>query len=457
MSSFLSILISLSSFIVAIAILITVHEFGHFWVARCFGIKVLRFSIGFGRPLFRWYDKLGTEYVLAAIPLGGYVSMLGERLAPINEVERHMAYNAKPVGVRMAVLFAGPLFNFLFAILAFWAVFFWGISVITPILGTVPGGTPAAIAGFKSGQEIVSVEGKKTPTWDAVRLAVLHHLGEEGTLNFESKTPSVNTLQTHLVDISHPQITPDKQEKDVLEALGLVPLDPFPPVVGGLKPGLPAEKAGMQIGDRIVALNGKAETSRSELSHYIQAHGGDVVKLTVLRGKETLNMAVKPILHRLDDGKTVGFIGVEYELPDALPKGFVHVERYGAFASLVEAYKRTQSYTVLTFQMIKKMVMGVVSPKHLSGPIAIAKYAGQSVNFGLEYFLSFLAAISISLGVFNLLPIPILDGGHIMYCIVEMIIGRPVSDQIQSIGLWIGGLFLVGVTLFAFYNDLARF
>lgn len=433
------------------------HEFGHFWVARRFGIKVLRFSIGFGRPLFRWYDKLGTEYVIAAIPLGGYVSMLGERGTLIPEVERHMAYNAKPVSVRMAVLFAGPLFNFLFAVLAFWAVFFSGISVIIPVLGTIQNGTPAQIAGLKSGQEIVSVEGKKTPTWDAVKLAILHHLGEEKILNIGSKTPSAEVIQTHFLDISHLQVTADKQEKDVLEELGLVPLDPFPPVVGALRPGLPAEKAGLKIRDRIIAVNGNAQTSRSEVSHYIQSHGGDVLTLTILRDNNTLNIAVQPILHPLEDGKMVGFIGVEYEIPEALPKNFVHVERYGPWGSLVEAYHRTQEYTLLTFKMIKKMIMGVVSPKHLSGPIAIAKYAGQSASFGFEYFLSFLAAISISLGVFNLLPIPILDGGHLMFCVLEIITGRPVSDQIQAIGLWLGGMFLVGVTLFAFYNDIAHF
>jgi regulator of sigma E protease len=457
MSAILTVIISVLTFIVSISILIGVHEFGHFWVARRFGIKVLRFSIGFGKPLFSWYDKWGTEYVLSAIPLGGYVSLLGERGTVVTPVERPLAYSEKPVGVRMAVLLAGPLFNLLFAILAFWLVFFSGISVMAPILGDVEKGSPAFVAGLKSGQEIVSVEGQSTPTWDSVKIALLRHLGEEKVLAIASKAPNAATPEKHILDISHLRFLHNKKEVDFLEELGLVPLDPFPAVVGGLRSGLPAEEAGIKVGDRIIGVDGRPMSSRSALSHYIQAKTGVWIKLSVLRDQKTLVIPVRPIAHDLEDGKTVGFIGIEYEMPDELPKEFVRVERYGVWDSLVMAYTRTQDYTLLSLQMIKKMIVGVVSPKHLSGPIAIAQYAGQSVSFGFEYFLSFLAVISISLGVFNLLPIPILDGGHLAYCIIEIIIGRPVSERFQMIGLWIGGVFLIGVTLLAFYNDIVRF
>jgi regulator of sigma E protease len=456
MMSFFNMMIYLLSFIAAIAILVTVHEFGHFWVARKFGIKVLRFSIGFGNPLFRWYDKLGTEYVIAAIPLGGYVSMLGERGGPVSPLERHMSYDEKPVGVRMAVLFAGPLFNLLFAVLAFWVVFFSGISVVTPILGKVSNGTPAYIAGLKGGQEIVSVEGKATPTWAALRIAFLNHMGEDKTLVIESKEPHTAKTETHLLDVSQMHMLANKKESDFLEEVGLIPLDPFPAVVGALKPGLPAENAGIKIGDRITGVNGISDLTRSELALYIQAHTGEVLKLQILRDNKTLEIPVQPVLHRLENGKSVGFIGVDFQIPEAFPKEFMHLERYGAWESLVKAYQRTQEYTVLTFIMIKKLIVGAVSPKMLSGPIAIAKYAGQSVSIGFEYFLSFLAIISISLGVFNLLPIPILDGGHLLFCVIELIRGKPVSAAVQTFSIWLGGSFLVGITLIAFYNDILR-
>ena len=203
-------------------------------------------------------------------------------------------------------------------------------------------------------------------------------------------------------------------------------------------------------------MNGILNLTRSEISLYIQAHAGEVLKLQVLRDNKTLEIPVRPVMHRLEDGKMVGFIGVEYQIPEVFPKEFMHLERYGAWTSLVKAYQRTQEYTLLTFQMIKKLVVGAVSPKMLSGPIAIAKYAGQSVQVGFEYFLSFLAVISISLGVFNLLPIPVLDGGHLLFCVIELIRGKPVSLSVQTLCTWVGGAFLVGITLMAFYNDILR-
>jgi len=447
-------LISVVAFLIAIGILIAVHEFGHFWVARRFGIKVLRFSIGFGRPLYRWYDKLGTEYVLSAIPLGGYVALFGERDQTIPPTERPMAFSCKPVWVRMAVLVAGPLFNLLFALLAYWAVFLMGVTVFVPTLGNVSKDSVAGLAGLHAGQEIVSVEGKPTPSWESVSVQLLSHLGEDKTIILEVKEPGQLNVQSKMLDLGH---WSDKTAQgDWLEGIGLTPIDPVPAVVGKVLPDYPASAAGLQEGDKILSVNNQPVLSRLDFVQDIQFKANKPVVLEVLRRDQKLKIAIVPTSKRSAEGKDVGFIGIEWQALTEMPKELIRTQHFGVIESFTKAFNRTVEYSVLTLEVLKKMVMGQVSVRHLNGPLAIAKYAGQTASIGLKHFLDFLAVISISLGVLNLLPIPILDGGHFMYCVYELITGKRASEAAQSIGVWIGGILLLGFMSLAFYNDLSN-
>lgn len=445
------VLVSVIAFLVAIGILVAVHEFGHFWVARRFGIKVLRFSIGFGRPLFRWHDKLGTEYVLSAIPLGGYVSLFGERDQVIPPTERHMAFSHKSVLARMSVLVAGPLFNLLFAVLVYWAIFLMGISVFVPILGSVPKESAAGLAGLQAGQEIVAIEGKPTFSWQEVSMQLLPHLGEDKTITVTIKEKS-GELENKTVDLSH--WADGFQESDILEGLGISPIDPVPPIISKVLPDYPAFNAGLQEGDRILSINKASIVSRSEFIHAIQMSPGKKVTLELLRHNQKLTFDLVPVIQHSSEGKKVGVVGVELPPLKEIPKELMRTERFGIGQSFVHALKRTAEYSILTLAVFKKMILGQVSVRHISGPIAIAKYAGETATFGLKHFLDFLGVISISLGVLNLLPIPILDGGQLMYCVYELFTGRSVSVMAQNVGIWVGGVILIGFMMLAFYNDL---
>lgn len=449
----LQVVISILAFLVAIALLVAVHEFGHFWVARRFGIKVLRFSIGFGAPLFRWYDKLGTEYVIARWPLGGYVSLFGERDKAIPVGERHLAFGYKSVWVRIAVLLAGPFFNLGFAVLAYWVTFLMGISVAIPLLGNIAPDSIAGLAGLHKNQEIVAVEGIKTPSWEEVSVQLLSHIGEEPKIKIVVQEGAKGLLETKTLDLTH--WDEKTSEGNFLEALGLQPFDFIPPVIETVLPGLPAEKAGVKPGDRIVRVNNMPTDSTVDVSHIIQPNAGKKVTLEILRAGETVKLEIEPVLKQYEGGKEAGFMGVEFKPLEDYPPAFVRTERMGPVHALNLALQRTYEYSILTLSVLKKMVMGSVSSRHISGPIAIAKYAGLTVTQGFKQFLNFLAMISISLGVLNLLPIPILDGGHILFCAFEAIKGSAVSETTQRVGFLMGGVLLIGLMLLAFYNDLS--
>lgn len=448
------VLISIIGFLIAIGILVTVHEFGHFFVARRFGVKVLRFSIGFGHPFFRWYDKSGTEYVLSTLPFGGYVALYGEKEAFVEPSLRHMAFCYKTVWARICILLAGPLFNLGFAVIAYWLMFMIGITSLAPILGTVPNKTPAEIAGLHARQEIISVEHKPVHSWEGVSVALISAVGENKSVNVEVKEFPNGKKTTHTVDISGVE---HGKEAEILKELGLHPLDPLPPIIGKVLPGYPAEHAGIKPGDLILAVDHHPVYSRTEASEVVQVNLNKTIAVTIKRGNEKRDVQLQPVAKELDDGRVAGFMGVIYRTEMKPPPEYVRIQKYGPVDAFIEGSKRTWNYTILTFQMLKKMIVGTVSIKNISGPISIAQYAGQTVTIGIEYFLSFLAVVSISLGVLNLLPIPILDGGHVMYCLFELISGRRVSDAAQNVGIWIGGMIILAVTLVAIYNDLARF
>ncbi len=448
-------LVSIIAFLVAISILVAVHEFGHFWVARRFGIKVLRFSIGFGWPLFRWYDKLGTEFLISAIPLGGYVSLYGEKEENIPPEERQMAMNHKPVWVRMLVLAAGPSFNLLFAVLIYWAVFLLGTTVLVPILGDVPKDSIAGLAGLKSGQEIIAVEGKPTLSWEEVALRLLSEMGEEKTVQITVQDKEHSRSETKSLDISH--LSEGISDPNWLEALGLTMVDPVPALIHKILPDYPAAKSGLRVGDRILSANHQTIQSRGAIINYVQSHPDQEIQLSVLRDGQKLSIACRSGEKQSEDGKKIGFIGIEFPVLKEIPKELIRTQYYGIGEALSKAVKRTVDYSVLTLEVLKKMVMGKVSLNNVSGPISIAKYAGESVTVGFKHFLDFLGLISVSLGVLNLLPIPVLDGGHILYCVIELLTGRPLPQRVQTAGLWIGGFILIGFMFLAFYNDITRY
>ncbi len=450
----MSVLISIAGFLVAISILVTVHEFGHFWVARRMGVKVLRFSIGFGKPLYKRTGKDGTEYVIASIPLGGYVKMLGESdEAEITDENRHQAHNRASVYRRFAIAIAGPMFNFIFAIMAYWLLFVVGVQGIKPLIGEVVPDSPAAIAGIKSGDEIIDVNGNDSPIWDVVLQTLIPSLIDEKRVNLTLRDKNGYDREVQL-DFNEPM---DKIEPaEIFLKLGMRPWrPPIQPVIGVVQEDSPAALAGIRTGDRIVRINGMKITDWQDLVEQISTHPDTDMDVTVQRNNENLAL----VLHTrsiVRDGKTIGQMGVLPKEFGKIPDNMKVKYQYPVTISAIKAIENTWDKSVFTLRMIGKIITGEVSIKNLSGPINIAVYAGYSISSGWLRFLDFLAIISISLGVLNLLPIPMLDGGHLMYYLIEMVKGSPVSETAMDIGFRIGVVILVMLMSIAFYNDILR-
>jgi len=446
---------SLFFFILALGVLITVHEFGHFWVARRLGVKVLRFSIGFGKPLWKWHRSGDeTEYVLAALPLGGYVQMLDEREGPVAPEELPRAFNRQPLGSRFAIVVAGPLFNFLLAIVAYWLMFMVGISGMKPLLGDVVPGSPAARAGLHKGDLILSIEQQPTPTWNTAFLALMERGLDGGRVKMVIQDDGQVSHQ-RVLDMGN--IPESAEQSDLIANLGLRPYTPIiPPVIGRLEAGGPAARAGLQVGDRVVAVDGVAIKDWESWVKYIRQHPAQSLRVSIVRGADRISLDLKPQSIQTAKGE-IGRIGAAVKYPEKLIGRLSAVERYSPLASVGMALKRTWNISMLTVRMLWKMVVGEVALNNLGGPIRIAQYAGASASAGFITFIGFLALISISLGVLNLLPIPVLDGGHLFYYLIELVKGSPVSDSMQAFGQRIGIMILIGVMGLAFYNDLAQF
>lgn len=447
------VLISLLAFVVAIGALVTVHEFGHYWVARRLGVKVLRFSIGFGKPLWsRTFGNDRTELVVAAIPLGGYVKMLDEREGEVAAGELHRAFNRKPVSTRIAVVVAGPLFNFLFAIFVYWAMFVAGVPGLRPVVGDVQVGSYAAAAGILTGDEIISVDGKQTSTWESTVMALLDAgLDEQSsiTLTVRGADGQLRRLQSDLGD----GILLEKG--GVLENFG-VGLWQLPPVLDEIVAGGAAERAGLLSGDRILGAGDTLIDSWNDWVTYVRERPGQQLAVRVLRAGDEIDLTLVPE-SKLETGQTIGFIGASVQLPDQEQRDTMRVVvRHGLLGAFPAALGKTWEVTTLTLRTLWKMVTGKASVENLSGPISIAQYAGQSATIGLAAFLGFLGIVSVSLGVLNLLPVPILDGGHLLYYLVEIVKGSPVTEATQLVGQKIGIVMLLALMSVAFYNDILR-
>lgn len=438
------------SFLAAIGILVVVHEFGHFLAARLMGVKVLRFSVGFGKPLLmKRMGKDQTEWALCALPFGGYVKMLDEREGPVAAHELDRAFNQAPVGRRFLIVAAGPIANFLLAILFYWVLFVHGVPAIKPMIGEPPANSPAALVGLVSGDEIVAVGDKAVDSFQDLRLSLLKAVlsGKPVELKLKNNAP---------VRLDLTAINRDEIEQDVLDKVGIHPFDPpIPPVLGTLLPQGVAAKAGLKVNDRVDAIDGVPIQTWQEFVKRVRASPGKQLNLEIDRDSQHLMFSLVPVVEPQMD-KTVGKIGAGPKIDEKWLSNLQTELRYGPWDALIKGANKTWTMSVFTLEMMGRMVMGQVSWRNLSGPLTIADYAGQSAHMGWLSFVSFLALVSVSLGVLNLLPVPILDGGHLMYYTFEILRGRPVSERAMEFGSRIGIAILFMLMALALYNDLVR-
>jgi regulator of sigma E protease len=454
MQNFTELLSSAGYFVVALGVLIAVHEFGHFWVARKLGVKVLRFSIGFGRPLWRRTARSdGTEYVLAAIPLGGYVKMLDEREGEVPADQRHLAFNRQVLWKRSAIVAAGPLLNFAFAIAVFWALLVAGEAGDRTLVGEVTARSAAAEAGFAQGDEILQVGDRRTPTWESAVFALMAEALDGEDLPVRVRDAAGQESVRHLAGSALASLP---ESPAILSALGLSQARPLlPPVIGEVLPGGAAEAGGLLAGDRVIEADGEPVATWQAWVDLVRQHPERAIGVRVQRDEAELDLTITP--RRQDEqGQSVGKIGAAVAVPDALFEGYRTVVRLGPLDALGEATAKTLDMSWLMLRVVGRMVTGQSSVNNLSGPISIAETAGKTAGYGLSAFLKFLAVVSISLGVLNLLPIPVLDGGHLLYFLIEGVKGSPLSERAQEQGMRIGIALLAGLMTLAFYVDISR-
>ncbi len=450
------ILYNIVFFIIAIGVLVTFHEYGHYWVARFLNVKVLRFSVGFGKPLFMWTRKKGEddiEFAVAAIPLGGYVKMLDEREGPVKEEDRARAFNTQHVSKRIAIVAAGPLFNFILAIFLYWLVFIAGVEGTKPLIGVPVADTPAAQAGFKDEDEILKVGSTEVKTWQAFRLALIDHGIDGGDLPIEVKSAD-QLITTRTLPIGDRNILDD--DNDVIEQLGFSSWRPeLLPVIGGVTREGAAENAGLKEGDRVISVNGKAIDNWDQLVEVVQANPGNALEFVFDREGQQQTLTVTPGV-RKKDNKDSGYIGAYQYIPEEVISKLKTRVEYGVFGSFTKAVEKTVSMSLLTLRVLGKMLLGEAALENISGPITIATYAGITASIGITTYLSFLAIISVSLGVLNLLPVPMLDGGHLFYYLIELIKGSPVSERFEELGQQVGLALLIMLMGLAIFNDIQR-
>lgn len=434
-------------FIIALGLLVTIHEFGHFWVARRCGVKVERFSIGFGRALYSRTSRDGTEYILAMIPLGGYVQMVDERVAEVPDELKSVAFNNQPLWQRFAIVAAGPMANFLLAIVAYALMLMVGVMSFKPILGDITPDSAASQANLQSNQEVLSVNGQPTQDWNSFMLTLIAQVGE----------PNVNVMtrnndgsqQEHHLDLSQWRIN-SEHAKSPLKAIGIQAFKPeITLTVNQVLPGTPASKARFQVGDKLLKINGQSLKSWAQFTDVIRHHAQQSLVVIVERHGQRVWLSLTP---EIKNG--MGYIGLSPKTN--MPKDYVITRQFSPLEAFPKAVSQTWQTIRLTVDMLQKLVTGRVSVDTLSGPVSIAQGAGQTAHYGIAYFFGFLALVSVNLGILNLLPLPVLDGGHLLFFIVEAITRRPVSERIQEIGVRIGTSVLVVIMMFALFNDFMR-
>ncbi|MBL8526788.1 MAG: RIP metalloprotease RseP [Burkholderiales bacterium] len=451
----MSLITTIVAFLVALGLLIVFHEYGHYLAARFFDVKVLRFSVGFGRPILsrrRGPDQ--TEWALGGFPLGGYVKMLDEREGPVAPAEAHRAFNRQSVYKRFVIVAAGPIANFLLAILLYWGLFLSGVPGVKPMIGPPIPDSPAAAAGFEPGETLTRVDGAVMQTWQDARWALLKAGIARSSVNIETIRPG-GTVAHRTLDLSG--LGPDDLDGEFIETIGLTRFQPqLAPKVGQVLSGRPAERAGLKVGDEIVAIDGTAIRHWADVVRAISEAADETLEIEVRRANGVADIVTVVPEAVTENGRRVGRIGFA---PLVDPRATEHLRteiRYGFFEGFGRAVARTWEMSIFSLKMMGKMILGDVSLKNLSGPLTIADYAGQSAQMGWVPYLSFLALVSVSLGVLNLLPIPLLDGGHLMYYIAEIIKGRPVSERALELGQHVGIALLFTLMAFAIYNDITR-
>jgi regulator of sigma E protease len=443
-----------TAFVLALGILIVAHEGGHFLVARLVGVKVLRFSVGFGHTLWsRRFGRDQTEWAIGMFPLGGYVKMLDENEGEVAPEELHRSFNRQSVWRRMAIVVAGPMANLILAVFVYWGVFCYGSEEPKPILGTPVAASPAAVAGFESGEEVLKVGGEPVRTWQEFRWELLRRTVDQDSIAIEVINAK-SEISIRRLDLA--QIRQHGLEADSLEKLGVVFYRPsLPPVIGEVSPGSAAALAGLLAGDEITLINNAPVTSWSEVVRLVRNSPGVSMNLVVARGAEEHPLRVVPATIE-ENGRQIGRIGATVRHSGLSRSELMVTVRYGLLPALGKAVNETWDKSVFSLVMIRKMITGEISWRNISGPVTIADYAGQSAKLGVDYYLKFLALISISLAVLNLLPIPILDGGHLLYYAVEVIKRGPLSERSMEIGQQIGLVLLVMLMACSFYNDINR-
>lgn len=449
----MNILWSLAAFIVALGVLITVHEFGHFWVARRCGVRVERFAVGFGRAIWKRTDRQGTEYVLAIIPLGGYVKMLDERVETVPAELRHLTFNSKSVWQRAAIISAGPIANFIFAVFAYWLVFIIGVPSVRPVVGEITPQSIAAQAKISPGMELKSIDGIETPDWESVRLSLMGEIGNNQTTLGVSQFGSSEVIEKTL-DLHQWRFDPEKQ--DPVVALGIIPRGPqIESVLAEVQKDSAAQKAGLQAGDRIVKVDGQVLSNWRTFALQVRDNPGKSIALDIERAGSPVSLTLIPDTRSVGKGINQGFAGVVPKVIP-LPDEYKITRQYGPFVAFYEAGDKTWQLMKLTVNMLGKLITGDVKLNNLSGPISIAQGAGMSAEYGLVYYLMFLALISVNLGIVNLFPLPVLDGGHLVFLAIEKLKGGPVSERVQNFSYRIGAALLVMVMGLALFNDFSR-
>ncbi len=449
----LNVLLSILGILITLLIIIGFHEFGHFIVARLAGVKVLRFSIGFGKALFRWHDKKGTEYVFAAIPLGGYVKMLDENEENVSPDEKHLAFNRQSLFKKFLIVAAGPVANLVLAFFLYWLLFVIGFNSIVPVIGEVTPHSIAANAGLKPQQKIISVDEIPTFSWMGVSIRILSHVGNNDTLVINTQTLTNPSIQNHLLNLSDWHL--DNLKPDPLASLGFTPYEPnIPAIIGTIQVKSPAETMGLKIGDKIIAINNKKMTNWLDMLDVIHSHPNETLQFTLLRQNK---IEKKSILIGSEGnwfGQKHGFLGISPQFN--WPTDLIHKNKYNVLTAIPHAWRNVADFTTLNLMFIGKLLTGKASMQSLGGPIAIFQGAGSAFQEGIAPFLGFLAFLSISIGIINIFPIPGLDGGHVLFQLIELIIRRPIPERVMNICYRLGLILLLLLISQAIVNDIHR-